>query len=82
MNPPYGREIGKWVKKAYEESTKGCTVVALLPSRTDTRYFHDYCYQKPNIEIRFIRGRLRFVGDSASAPFPSMIIIFRPEGAK
>jgi len=78
MNPPYGREIGKWVKKAYEESLKGCTVVALLPSRTDTRYFHEYIYNKPNVEIRFVRGRIRFVGAKSVAPFPSMIVVFRP----
>ena len=75
MNPPYGREIGKWVKKAYEESRKGCTVVCLLPSRTDTRRFHDYIYGKA--EIRFIKGRLKFGGCKNSAPFPSMIVVFR-----
>ena len=75
MNPPYGREIGKWVKKAYEESLKGCTVVCLLPSRTDTRWFHDYIYGKA--EIRFIKGRLKFGGCKNSAPFPSMIVVFR-----
>lgn len=77
MNPPYGREIGKWVKKAYEESQKGCTVVALLPSRTDTKYFHDWIYNKPTVEIRFLRGRVKFVGANSSAPFPSMIVIFK-----
>jgi len=76
LNPPYGREIGRWVKKAYEESLRGCTVVALLPSRTDTRYFHDYIYKKQGVEIRFLRGRLRFVGATSSAPFPSMVVIF------
>lgn len=69
MNPPYGREIGKWVKKLSE--TGG---VALLPARTDTRYFHDYIYKKA--EIRFIKGRLKFGGSKNSAPFPSMIVIF------
>lgn len=71
MNPPYGREIGKWVKKASEERS----VVALLPARTDTRYFHDYIYNKPNVEIRFIKGRLKFGDSKNSAPFPSMIVI-------
>jgi len=75
MNPPYGREIGKWVKKAYEESQKGCTVVCLLPARTDTKWFHEYIYGKT--EIRFIKGRLKFGGSKNSAPFPSMIVIFR-----
>ena len=75
MNPPYGREIGKWVQKAYKESCKGCTVVCLLPARTDTKWFHDYIYNKA--EIRFIKGRLKFGQAKNSAPFPSMIVIFR-----
>ena len=74
MNPPYGREIGKWVKKAYESSHQGATVVCLLPSRTDTRWFHDYCMKG---EIRFIIGRLKFGGSKNSAPFPSAVVIFR-----
>jgi phage N-6-adenine-methyltransferase len=78
MNPPYGRKIGRWVKKAYEESQKGATVVCLLPARTDTAWFHDYCLKG---EIRWIRGRLKFGGSKNSAPFPSMVVIFRsPEG--
>ena len=75
MNPPYGREIGKWVKKASE--SKG-TIVCLLPARTDTRWFHDYIYNKS--EIRFIKGRLKFGDSINSAPFPSMICIFRRKG--
>lgn len=78
MNPPYGREIGKWVKKASEESEHDCTIVALLPARTDTKYFHEYIYNKPNVEIRFIKGRLKFGGAKNAAPFPSMVVIFRP----
>lgn len=75
MNPPYGREIGKWVKKAYEES-RNCTtkVVCLLPARTDTRWFHDYIYGKA--EIRFLKGRLKFGSAKYNAPLPSMIVIF------
>jgi site-specific DNA-methyltransferase (adenine-specific) len=73
MNPPYGKEISKWVKKASE--AKGGVVVCLLPARTDTRYFHDYIYNKS--EIRFIRGRLKFGGSKNSAPFPSMVVIYR-----
>lgn len=71
-NPPYGREIGKWVKKASEANA---TVVMLLPARTDTRWFHDYIYNKA--EIRFIKGRLKFGGQKNAAPFPSMVVIFR-----
>lgn len=71
-NPPYGREIGKWVKKAAEAE---CTVVMLLPARTDTAWFHDYVYGKA--EIRFVRGRLKFGGSKNSAPFPNLVAIFR-----
>ena len=75
-NPPYGREIGKWVQKAYQEAKKyGVTVVMLIPARTDTAYFHDYIYHKAK-EIRFIRGRLKFENTANSAPFPSMVVIF------
>jgi len=73
-NPPYGREIGKWVAKCAEHSG---TAVMLLPARTDTRWFHDYIYGKA--EIRFIKGRLRFGDSKNSAPFPSMVVIFRKE---
>lgn len=75
MNPPYGREIGKWVGKAYEESLKGATVVCLLPVRTDTKWWHSYVEGKA--EVRFIKGRLKFGGAKNSAPFPSCIVIFR-----
>lgn len=74
-NPPYGREISKWVKKA-SESGWGI-VVMLIPARTDTKYFHEYIYNKKNVEIRFIKGRLKFGGHQNSAPFPSMVVIFR-----
>lgn len=76
VNPPYGKAIGKWVKKAYEESQKGCTVVCLLPARTDTKWFHDYCVKG---EVRFLKGRLKFVNAKSSAPFPSMVVIFRSD---
>lgn len=74
-NPPYGREIGKWVKKASE--ALGGVVVMLIPARTDTRYFHEYIYKKDNVEIRFLKGRLKFGEATASAPFPSMVVIFK-----
>ena len=74
-NPPYGRQIKYWVKKAYEESQKdNTTVVMLIPARTDTIYFHEYIYHKA--EIRFIKGRLKFGNAKNSAPFPSMVVIF------
>lgn len=71
-NPPYGRQIAKWVKKAAESD---CTVVMLIPARTDTRWFHDYIYGKA--EIRFLRGRLKFGGAKWNAPFPCMVVIWR-----
>ena len=75
-NPPYGRKIKEWVRKAYEESLKPkTTVVMLIPARTDTSYFHDYIYGKA--EIRFIRGRLKFGNAKNNAPFPSMIVIYK-----
>jgi DNA N-6-adenine-methyltransferase (Dam). len=74
-NPPYGREIGKWVKKCYEESKNCEVVVMLIPARTDTAYFHDYIYGKAK-EIRFIRGRLHFNESPQGAPFPSMVVVF------
>jgi len=75
VNPPYGREIPKWIEKGYKEHHKGKTVVFLIPSRTDTRWWHDYCMKAT--EIRFIRGRLNFDDHKNSAPFPSAIIIFK-----
>lgn len=76
MNPPYGREIGVWVKKAYEESRKpNTTVVCLIPARTDTNYWHDYIFGKAK-DIRFIRGRLKFGCCKNAAPFPSAVIVF------
>lgn len=81
MNPPYGREIGKWVKKAYEESRKGCLVVALLPARTDTRWFHECIYNQASVSYSFIRGRLKFGDSRNSAPFPSMVVVFNPPKA-
>lgn len=75
-NPPYGRAIGAWVEKAYIESQNENTlVVMLLPARTDTRWFHEFIFHKS--EIRFIKGRLKFGGCKNSAPFPSMIVIFK-----
>lgn len=75
-NPPYGRQIGEWVKKCYNESRKPDTLcVMLIPARTDTAYFHDYIYHKAR-EIRFIRGRLHFNESKAGAPFPSMVVVF------
>jgi phage N-6-adenine-methyltransferase len=76
MNPPYGNEIGKWIKKAWDTAAGGNTVVCLLPARVDTAWWWDYCRYG---EVRFLRGRLRFGGGENGAPFPSAIVIFRPQ---
>tara|TARA_R110000822_G_scaffold14327_10_gene50602 strand:- start:9559 stop:9984 length:426 start_codon:yes stop_codon:yes gene_type:complete len=74
MNPPYGREIGKWMKKAHlEAKNNGATVVCLVPSRTDTMWWHDFAMKG---EIEFIKGRLKFGGSKNSAPFPSAVVVF------
>lgn len=82
MNPPYGREIGKWVAKAETEACKGATVVCLLPARTDTRWFHNHIWghERPQVGVvvRLLSGRLKFGGSKNSAPFPSMVVVFRP----
>lgn len=75
VNPPYGRQLPLFIKKGYEEWLKGKTVVFLIPSRTDTRWWHDYCMKAT--EIRFIKGRLKFDDQPNPAPFPSCLIIFR-----
>lgn len=77
MNPPYGTKICKWLKKAYEESLKGKTIVCLIPSRTDTKWWHEYVMKAR--EIRFLRGRLKFGNATNSAPFPSCIAVFGGE---
>jgi len=82
MNPPYGRQISEWIEKAYTESRKPNTkVVCLIPSRTDTRYWHKYCMKADF--IYFIKGRLQFENDTSpeknSAPFPSAVVVFGGE---
>lgn len=74
MNPPYGRTISQWMRKAYESSVSGATVVCLVPARTDTNWWHDYAMKG---EVRFIKGRLKFGGSKNSAPFPNAVVIFR-----
>lgn len=75
MNPPYGREIGKWMAKAWEAAQSTAeVVVCLVPARTDTAWWHDWAARG---EVEFVRGRLRFVGAESSAPFPSAVVVFR-----
>ena len=77
MNPPYGREIKHWILKAYLESRKGSVIVCLIPSRTDTKYWHDYIF--PYAEVRFLKNRIYFKNqdnDGDRAPFPSAVVIF------
>lgn len=82
LNPPYGREIGRWLQMAFAQSQsgKGATVVCLVPSRTDTKWWHDYVMKAD--EIRFLRGRLKFSNHKNSAPFPSVIVVFRGQYEK
>ena len=82
-NPPYGnKETGEWTKKCYEESKKpGTVVVLLIPARTDRKSFHDYIYGNPNVEIRFLKGRLKFGNGNNPAPFPSMVVVFKRKGS-
>lgn len=79
MNPPYGRGIGAWVRKAYEASLAGALVVCLVPARTDTSWWHDYCAKG---EVRFVRGRLKFGDAKNAAPFPSAVVIFHPQSQR
>jgi phage N-6-adenine-methyltransferase len=85
LNPPYS-QCRQFIAKAAEEAQKGCTVVCLVPARVDTRWFHDHVYDatthrwRPGIEVRFIKGRLKFGNSNNSAPFPSVVIVFRPPG--
>lgn len=76
VNPPYGTEIAKWIKKAFAEYENGKRVVMLIPARTDTRYWHDYIMKAT--DIWFVKGRLRFQGAEHNAPFPNAIVIFEP----
>lgn len=74
-NPPYGRAIGNWIRKAHEESLKGTTVVMLIPARVDTAAWHDVIF--PHAEVRFVRGRLKFGSATENAPFPCAVVVFR-----
>ena len=78
LNPPYSRLLGVWIQKAYKASLSGATVVCLIPSSTDTSWWHDYVIKG---EIRFLRGRLSFKNGNklARSPFPCSIVIFRPK---
>lgn len=86
LNPPYS-QCREFIGKAAQEARKGCTVVCLVPARTDTRWFHEHVYDAeanaflPGVEVRFLKGRLKFGASQNSAPFPSMVIIFRPVSA-
>jgi phage N-6-adenine-methyltransferase len=74
LNPPYGREIGKFMRKANEEAKKGITVVCLVPARTDTKWWWDSVIMH---EVRFVKGRLKFGGQKNSAPFPSALVVIK-----
>lgn len=76
MNPPYGDGIMEWVAKAWSESRRGVLVVGLVPARTDTEWWHRYVIGR---EVRFVKGRLKFGGSPNPAPFPSAVVVWRPE---
>lgn len=79
LNPPYGaksHKLSDWVKKSYESSLNGATVVMLIPARTNTEWFHKYCLERG--EVRFVRGRPRFGGATHGLPQPLCFVIFRP----
>jgi site-specific DNA-methyltransferase (adenine-specific) len=78
LNPPYGKDMRKWMAKAKAEADAGATVVCLVPARTDTRWFHESVYGRA--ELRFVKGRLKFGDGNGSAPFPSLIAVFRSRG--
>ncbi|MFN0218849.1 MAG: DNA N-6-adenine-methyltransferase [Hyphomicrobium sp.] len=75
-NPPYGKQISKWAQKAWLSSKRGALVVLLVHARTDTKWFHDFVYGKA--ELRFVRGRLKFGDGIQSAPFPTLVAVYRP----
>lgn len=83
LNPPYS-QCRQFIAKAAQEARKGATVVCLVPSRTDTRWWHEHVWDactntyRPGVEVRFVKGRLKFGGSKNSAPFPSAVVIFRP----
>jgi site-specific DNA-methyltransferase (adenine-specific) len=78
MNPPYGRDLGVWMKKAYEEARdNGALVVCFVPARVDTEWWHRYAAKAT--DVRFPKGQVKFDGASASAPFPVAVVIFRPK---
>ena len=77
MNPPYGKPIGEWMRKAYESARRnGATVVCLVPARTDTKWWHDTAALG---EVFFVPGRLKFGSAKNSAPFPCAVVVFRPQ---
>jgi hypothetical protein len=79
MDLTHSREIPQWIEKAFQEATCTKTAVgSLIPARVDTRWFHNHIYNKCGVEIEFIKGRLKFGDAMNSAPFPSMVVVFKP----
>lgn len=76
LNPPYDTSLALWVAKARSAAANGATVCCLLPARTDTRWWHEHV--EKIAEVRFIKGRIRFIGAPFNAPFPSCFVIYRP----
>lgn len=85
LNPPYSR-CREFIRKAAAEAARGALVVCLAPARTDTRWWHEHVWDgvshrpRPGVEVRFLKGRLKFGGAAAGAPFPSAVFVFRRPG--
>lgn len=77
MNPPYGRDLPQWLKKAIDESYRGVTTVCLIPARTNTAWFHELCFAKG--EVRFVLGRPKFNDAEHGLPYPLAVVIYRPK---
>ena len=80
-NPPYSRNLGKIIKHCNDLRKLNNTIVLLIPARTDTKWFHEYLYNKDGVELRFLKGRLKFTLNKInynSATFPSMIVVMKP----
>ena len=76
MNPPYGRDVPRWLARALDESKRGATTVCLIPARTNTGWFHALCLEAA--EVRFVRGRPKFGDADHGLPLPLAVVIYRP----
>jgi len=77
MNPPYGKDVPKWLQKAIDEAHRGVTSVCLIPARTNTVWFHELCLKQG--EVRFVKGRPKFGDADHGLPLPLAVVIYRPK---